>query len=274
MTGLDTTVPHSARRYNYWLGGKDNFEADRHSGDAIAERWPDIITAARENRLFLRRSVRYAVRHVGVRQFLDIGTGLPTADNTHQVAQAIDPFCRILYVDNDPLVLTHARALLTSTPEGGCAYLEGDVRVPEKILEDPALQETLDLSQPVVLMLVAVMHFVSDADDPYRVVATLLDALPSGSLLVLSHASYDLIPAEQAARLIEEDYPGKEGFHSRTRAEVSAFFEGLRLLGQPGPAGGGSRRPGLISEWRRGPEDGQVPPRSAVSTWGGVGRKP
>ncbi|MFI5893794.1 SAM-dependent methyltransferase [Actinoplanes sp. NPDC051513] len=274
VPALDTSVPHSARRYNYWLGGKDNFEADRASGDAIAERWPDIVTAVRENRRFLRRAVRYAVQRVGVRQFLDIGTGLPTADNTHDVAQAIDPSCRIVYVDNDPLVLTHARALLTSTPQGCCAYLDGDVREPEKILDNPVLRETFHLGQPVALMLAAVMHFVPEADDPYRLVATLLDALPSGSLLVLSHGSHDLIPAEQAARLIEEEYPGKDGFYARTRAEVSAFFEGVHLIGQPERAGGGSRRPGLISEWRRSPEDGQAPPRSAVSTWGGMGRKP
>ncbi|MFC7279631.1 SAM-dependent methyltransferase [Paractinoplanes rhizophilus] len=271
---LDTSVPHPARRYNYWLGGKDNFEADRASGDAIAQRWPDIVTAVRENRLFLRRAVRYAVQRVGVRQFLDIGTGLPTADNTHEVAQAIDPSCRIVYVDNDPLVLTHARALLTSTPQGRCAYLEGDVREPETILGNPVLRETLDLGQPVALMLVAVMHFVSEADDPFRAVATLLDGLPSGSLLVLSHGSYDLIPVECAVRLIHDDYPGKDGFYARTRAEVSAFFDGLDLLGESQPGGGRSRRPGLISEWRRSPQYGSAPLRSAVSTWGGLGRKP
>lgn len=269
---LDTSVAHSARRYNYWLGGKDHFAADRASGDAIAQRWPDIVTAARENRKFLQRAVRYTVAQVGVRQFLDIGTGLPTANNTHEVAQAVDPTCRILYVDNDPLVLTHARALLTSTPQGHCAYLHGDVRQPEKILTDDTLRQTLDLDKPVALMLVAVMHFIAEADDPYRLVRALLDALPAGSLLVLSHGSLDLIPADQAARLAGDDYPGKDDFHARTHAQVSAFFTGLHLLGQPAPADGSPPRPGLISEWHRHPE--QAPPGSAVSTWGGIGRKP
>jgi hypothetical protein len=268
---LDTSVAHPARRYDYWLGGKDNFEADRESGDAIAERWPDIVVAVRENRLFLQRAVRYAVEQAGVRQFLDIGTGLPTANNTHQVAQAIDPSCRIVYVDNDPLVLVHARALLTSTPEGRCACLDADLREPETILRHDELRETLDLTKPVALMLVAVGHFLSEDDDPYRIVGTLLDGLPAGSLLVLSHGSYDLIPAENVERLTGEKYPGKDGFYGRSRAEVAAFFGGLDLLGSSEVSEAGTAQPVLISEWCRGP--GQVPHGSAVSTWGGMGRK-
>jgi hypothetical protein len=271
---LDTTVAHPARRYDYWLGGKDNFEADRLSGDAIKKIFPDIVTAVRENRLFLHRAVRYAVDRMGVRQFLDIGTGLPTADNTHEVAQAADPSSRIVYVDNDPLVLVHARALLTSTPEGRTEYIDADLCDPEKILRGPSLRETLDLTQPVALMLVAVLHFLSETDDPYRVVATLLDAVPSGSLLVLSHASYDLLPTDAATRLTHENYPGKEGFYPRTRAEVNGFFAGLELLGEPEPEDQSGPRIGLISEWCRGPEHGQAPPGSAVSMWGGMGRKP
>ena len=268
---LDTSVAHPARRYDYWLGGKDNFAADRESGDAIAERWPDIVVAVRENRRFLQRAVRYVVEQAGVRQFLDIGTGLPTANNTHQVAQAVDPSCRIVYVDNDALVLAHARALLTGTPEGRCAYLDADVRQPEKILRHDDLRRTLDLNQPVALMLVAVAHFLSEADDPYQIVGTLLDALPAGSLLVLSHGSHDLIPAENLTRLTREDYPGKDGFYPGTRAEVAAFFDGLDLLGSTEPDAGGTPQPVLISEWCRDP--GQAPPGSAVSTWGGVGRE-
>ncbi|MFG1602810.1 SAM-dependent methyltransferase [Actinoplanes sp. NPDC049265] len=268
---IDTSVAHPARRYDYWLGGKDNFAADRESGDAILQRWPDIVVAVRENRGFLQRAVRYAVEEAGVRQFLDIGTGLPTANNTHEVAQAIDPSCRIVYVDNDALVLTHARALLTSTPQGRCAYLDADLREPEKILHHDVLHQTLDLTQPVALMLVAVAHFLSDADEPYRVVGTLLDALPAGSLLVLSHASYDLIPTENVKRLTGEDYPGKDGFYPRNHEEVAAFFDGLDLLGTSEPNQPASPRPVLISEWRR--EPGQAPSGSAVSTWGGVGRK-
>ena len=268
---IDTSVAHPARRYDYWLGGKDNFQADRESAEAIAARWPDIVTAVRENRLFLQRAVRYAVEHAGERQFLDIGTGLPTADNTHEVAQAVDPSCRIVYVDNDALVLVHARALLTSTPEGRCAYLDADVREPETILRHDGLRETLDLTEPVALMLVAVAHFLSEDDDPYRLVSTLLDGLPAGSLLVLSHASYDLIPAENVTRLTGEDYPGKGGFYARSRAEVAAFFAGLDLLGSSEVSEAGTAQPVLISEWCRDP--GQPPPGSAVSTWGGVGRK-
>ena len=271
---LDTTVAHPARRYDYWLGGKDNFEADRDSGDAIKRIYPDILTAVRENRLFLRRAVRYAVERVGVRQFLDIGTGLPTANNTHEVAQAADRSSRIVYVDNDPLVLVHARALLTSTREGRTEYIGADLREPEQILRDPRLRKTLDLTQPVALMLAAVLHFLSETDDPYRVVGTLLDALPAGSLLVLSHASYDLLADDTARRLTHDDYPGKEGFVARTRAQVNGFFAGLELLGESVPEEGSSPRIGLISEWCRGPQDGQAPPGSAVSTWGGMGRKP
>jgi len=159
-------------------------------------------------------------------------------------------------------------------PAGRTEYIDADIRDPEEILGDPGLRETLDLTQPVALMLAAVLHFLSETDDPYRVVATLLDALPSGSLLVLSHASYDLLPEDTARRLTHDDYLGKEGFFARTRAEVNGFFAGLELLGEPVPEDGSSPRIGLISEWCRGPEDGQTPPGSAVSTWGGMGRKP
>jgi hypothetical protein len=151
--GIDTSVPHSARRYDYWLGGKDNFAADRASGDAIEAIYPHVRTSARQNRAFLGRAVRYAVDNLGLRQFLDIGTGLPTADNTHEVAQRIAPDARIVYVDNDPLVLVHARALLTSTPEGATAYLDADLRHPETIIGNKNLTATLDLNQPIVLIL-------------------------------------------------------------------------------------------------------------------------
>ena len=179
---IDTTVPHPARRYNYWLGGKDNFQADRESGDAMAAAFPTIRTSALENRRFLQRAVGYLAREAGIRQFLDIGTGIPTANNTHEVAQAVAPESRVVYVDNDPIVLAHARALLTSSPEGATAYIDADLRDPEKILAHPELQRTIDLSQPVGLMLVAVLHFVPDGDDPYALVRRLLDALPAGQL--------------------------------------------------------------------------------------------
>ncbi|GAA2553953.1 hypothetical protein GCM10010435_25450 [Winogradskya consettensis] len=180
MESIDTSTAHPARRYNYWLGGKDNFAADRASGDAIAAAFPTTRMAVIENRQFLSRAVTHLTRDAGIRQFLDIGTGLPSADNTHEVAQAIAPDARIVYVDNDPLVLTHARALLTGTPAGATAYLHADLREPERILADPQLAEVLDLTQPVALMLVAVLHFVAESDDPYAKVAHLLDALPTG----------------------------------------------------------------------------------------------
>src|SRR5690242_4503822 len=176
---VDETRVHSARRYNYWLGGKDNFAVDRESGDQIAAVFPTIRVTARENRGFLRRAVTHLAAEAGVRQFLDIGTGLPTADNTHEVAQRVAPSSRVVYVDNDPMVLVHARALLTSTPEGRTHYLEADLRTPGKILADPEVLDVLDLDQPVALMLVAVLHFVRDDAEAREIVRTLVDALPS-----------------------------------------------------------------------------------------------
>jgi len=180
---LDTTVAPPARRYNYWIGGKDHFAADRESGEAILAAFPAARAAALENRAFLRRAVTYLTAEAGVRQFLDIGTGIPAPDNTHEVAQAIAPESRVVYVDNDPIVLTHARALLSSSPQGATAYLEEDLHDFPKILEHPEVTGTLDLTQPVALLLVAVLHFVHDEDDPYEMVAGLLDGLPVGSYL-------------------------------------------------------------------------------------------
>lgn len=261
---INVRVPHPARRYDYWLGGKDNFEADRKSGDAIAEIWPAIRTAARENRFFLQRAVRYAAGRCGIRQFLDIGTGLPTANNTHEVAQAIDPTCRVVYVDNDPLVLAHARALLTSAPEGKTAYVDADVRHPHQIFNDDDLWKTLKLDEPIALMLVAVMHFIPDSDNPHDLVDTYKDLLPAGSLLVLSHGSYDLMEPRTADLLRSNEFAGD--FHGRTRQEVERFFNGLTLLGDRD-----GQRIGLISEWQRTPGD-DIPDPGTVSFWGGVGR--
>ena len=185
-TEIDTSRPHPARIYDYFLGGKDNFAADREVAEKVLASWPAIRIGAREN----RRSwpgVRYLAGEAGIRQFLDIGTGLPTADNVHEVAQAVAPSARVVYVDNDPLVLAHARALLTSSPEGRTAYIHADLRDPAAILRDPATRDVLDFSQPVALMLVAVLHFLPDEDKPAEIVATLLDALPPGSYLVASH---------------------------------------------------------------------------------------
>jgi S-adenosyl methyltransferase len=274
LARLDASVPHPARRYDYWLGGKDNFAADRESGDQIAKRWPHIVTAARENRAFLQRAVDYCARHHGIRQFLDIGTGLPTADNTHEVAQRVDPASRIVYVDNDPLVLVHARALLTSTAEGKTAYLDADLRDPHTILKEVIEGGIVDLSQPVALLLVAVLHFLPDAADPYGIVTILKDALAPGSLLVLSHGSYDLVPVENVRQLTGDRYPGDNQFHARTRAQVTQFSAGFDLV-EPGPDGTQRQRPevAVVSEWGR-PAGGQRPPPHEVSMFGGVARKP
>ena len=202
---IDTSVAHPARRYDYWLGGKDNFAADRESGDAVEAQFPTIRLGVRENRWFLCRAVDFAARRAGIRQFLDIGTGIPTSPNTHQIAQEADPAARIVYVDNDPLVLTHARALMTGTPQGATTYIEADLREPGRLLAHPEVLTTLDFSKPVALLLLAVLHFVRDAEDPRAIIDTLIDTLPDGSLVVASHATLEHLPPEQAEALIKAD---------------------------------------------------------------------
>jgi S-adenosyl methyltransferase len=186
-TGLDTTVSHSARIWNYWLGGKDNFAVDREAGDRVAAMLPIIVAQARADRAFLGRAVRYLAGQEGIRQFLDIGTGLPTADNTHQVAQQVASDARIVYADNDPLVLSHARALLTSSPEGVCDYIDADLHEPDKILSEAA--RTLDFTQPVALMLLGVLHHISDTGQAYSIVGRLIAALAPGSFLAINHST-------------------------------------------------------------------------------------
>jgi S-adenosyl methyltransferase len=261
---FDTTVAHSARRYNYWLDGKDNFTADRVSGDAIAAAFPSIRLAVRENRAFLKRTIEYLAREVGIRQFLDIGTGLPTADNTHEVAQAVASDARIVYVDNDPIVLTHARALLTSSPDGATAYLDADIRDPERILNDPLLPRTLDLSQPVGLVLLAILHFIDDSEDPHAIVTRLVEAMPSGSYLVMSHATYDPMPPAIVTQLKAVIARTGEKGGPRDRDQFARFFTGLELV-----------EPGIvpIGDWR--PEPGTATPDPAdVGVYGAVARIP
>jgi hypothetical protein len=252
---IDTSVAHPARRYNYWLGGKDNFQADRESGDAMAARFPTIRTSALENRRFLQRAVRHLAREAGIRQFLDIGTGIPTADNTHEVAQAVAPESRVVYVDNDPIVLAHARALLTSSPEGATAYIDADLREPEKILRHPDLLRTIDLSRPVGLMLVAILHFVTPGEDPYAIVNTLLDAVPSGSYLAISHLASDIMADEMSALYDRISERTKETFVLRSRAEVSRFFDDLDLV-DPGVV--------LVNEWHTDSGKVDLPVYAAV----------
>ena len=235
---VDTTVAHSARRYDYWLGGKDNFAADRESGDTIAAAFPTVRIAVIENRRFLRRAVAFLAEDAGIRQFLDIGTGIPTSPNVHEIAQRIAPESRVVYVDNDPIVLAHARALLTSSPQGATAYIDADLREPEKIINDGALRDTLDFSQPVALMLGAILHFIPDEDDPYGIVSRLVENLPEGSYLVVSHATNDFLTPQEVAEIVS----GQWGpFFARSEAEFARFVEGFELA-----------RPGItsVAEWR------------------------
>src|SRR5215467_1414041 len=233
--------PHAARVYDFYLGGKDHFAADRETAQALMKIVPTIRAAARENRAFLGRAVRYLVAEAGIRQFLDIGTGLPSASNVHEVAQDVEPSCRIVYVDNDPLVLAHARALLTSSAEGKTAYIEADLRDPEKILQHPVTRQTLDFTKPVALMLVAVLHFLRDADGPRQIVETLLGALPSGSYLVASHVTNEHDPdtLAGAGRAYQE-----RGLIGQIRASdefADLVFRGLEMV-DPGVC--------MVSEWR------------------------
>ena len=261
---INMAKPHAARVYDFYLGGKDHFAADRETGQALMRVVPTIRAAARENRAFLGRAVRFLVAEAGIRQFLDIGTGLPSANNVHEVAQGLVPSCRVVYVDNDPIVLAHARALLTSSPEGKTAYIQADLREPGKILGDPVTRQTLDFTQPIGLMLVAVLHFVPDAEQPRRIVDTLLGALPSGSYLAATHvtAEHDPDTLAGAGRAYRER--GLTG-QIRTADEFAEVaFRGLEMV-DPGLT--------LVSEWRpRGA--GPRPMASEVNTYGGVARKP
>jgi S-adenosyl methyltransferase len=262
-TGIDTSRPHPARTYDYFLGGKNNFAADREVADKVIAGWPGILIGVRENRKFLARAVRYLTGEAGVRQFLDIGTGLPTANNTHEVAQAVAPAARIVYVDNDPLVLAHARALLTSSPEGRTAYIHADLRDPAAILNDPVTREVLDFSQPIALMLVAILHMIPDQEQPAEIVSTLLKALPPGSYIVASHITAEHNEGAAAAEnRFQEARMSAQWRDSDVFARLA--FDGLELV-PPGVV--------LTSEWRN---DDPAPRPSAaeISAYGGVARKP
>ncbi len=258
---IDTSKPHPARMYNYWLGGKDHFAADRAVADAVEADWPAVRTGARENRAFLARAVRYLAVEAGVRQFLDLGSGLPTKNNVHEVAQAAAPSSRVVYIDNDPLVLAHARALLTSAPEGRTAYIQADARDPESIMSSPVIRDVLDFSQPIALMLVAVLHFIPDEDKPTEILASLLDALPRGSYLVASHFTTEHDPERFATGLA---YASRVRTQPRDSGDFARLaFAGLELV-PPGVV--------LVSEWR--PDSGSLRPTPAeVSCYGGVARK-
>ncbi|GAA4608092.1 hypothetical protein BJY16_006665 [Actinoplanes octamycinicus] len=263
---LNTDRPHPARVYDYLLGGKDNFAADREAAQRGLQANPDSRIPPRENRLFLRRAVRFLAEQ-GIDQFLDIGTGIPSAPNVHHVAQSVNPRARIVYVDNDPIVLTHARALLTSHPDGKTDYLDADLRDVDTILDAVKASGTLDLDRPVGLLLIAILHFVGDEHDPWTIVDRLLAALPSGSYLALSHLTGDFRP--EAWAQVAEIYR-KQGvtMQVRSRAGIERFFTGLELVD-----------PGLqvVPAWRPelGEPTGEAPPEDArVSVYGGVARKP
>jgi hypothetical protein len=260
---IDTSRAHPARIYDYALGGKSNFAADREVGDKVFASWPGARTAARENRAFLGRAVRYLVSEAGVSQFLDIGTGLPTANSVHEVAQRIRPSARVVYVDNDPLVLTHARALLTSHADGRTAYIQADLRNPADILANPVVRDVLDFTKPVALMLVAILHFINDDDNPAEIVGALLNALPAGSYLVASHLTGEHDPAAQTST--ERAYRGASMPARWRNSDVFAeiAFAGLELM-PPGVV--------LVSEWRR-EGSGPRPAAREVNFYGGVARK-
>jgi O-methyltransferase involved in polyketide biosynthesis len=254
---LDTSVPHSARLWNYLLGGKDNFAADREAAEQVLAFLPELVQSARFNRHFLGRAVRFLVSEAGIRQFLDIGTGLPTADNTHEVAQAVAPESRIVYVDNDPMVLAHARALLVGTAEGATDYIDADIKDPAAILDKAA--QTLDFSRPVAVMLLGILNFVTDDEQAQRVVATLSDAVVPGSYLVISHPTREVSPEAVDRAVAMWNDGGSAPMTTRDPAELERFFEGWTLL-----------EPGLVtcSRWR--PDGNDTTP---ASEYAGVGRK-
>ena len=263
MTGklpeLDTTVPHSARVWNYWLGGTDNYPADQLVGDQVMAMFPDIIRLARADRAFLGRAVKYLVAGAGIRQFLDIGTGLPTAGNTHQVAQAIAAESRVVYVDNDPLVLVHARSLLTSTPEGACDYIDADLRDTGRILDRAA--GTLDFTRPVALMMLGILGQIPDSDHPGSVIGQLMSVMPSGSYLALSDGTDTNGAFTEAVRHYNEN--SANTYHPRSPEQITAFFAGLELV-----------EPKVVelSRWR--PDGTIIHDIGEVPGMCGIGRKP
>jgi len=261
---IDTSRPHPARMYDYYIGGKNHFAADRAVADRALTSWPAGRIGLRENRRFLGRVVRYLAAEAGIRQFLDIGSGLPTTSNVHEIAQAVDPRSRVVYVDNDSMVLAHARALLASAPGGRTAYIQADLKSPFDILSSPVTRSVLDFTKPVALMLVAVLHFLQEEDKPEAVLSTLLDALPSGSYLAASHITTEHDPVgvgggQRAYR--EAGIP----MHTRDADEFASLaFSGLELV-PPGVV--------LVSEWRPD-SDAPRPNPAEVSCYGGVARKP
>jgi O-methyltransferase involved in polyketide biosynthesis len=244
-TGIDSTVPHSARIWNYWLGGKDNYAVDRLAGEQTIAVLPEIVDIARASRGFLTRAVRYLAADAGIRQFLDVGTGLPTADNTHEVAQRVAPDARVVYVDNDPLVLTHARALLTGSAEGATDYIEADARDVDTILHGAAA--TLDFTRPVAITMLGILPFIGDDDEARGVVRRLLAGVPAGSYLAITHSTSEASGERVTEAVRQWNAVAPTPYTLRSPAQIAAFFEGLELI-----------EPGLVPcpRWRPDPDDG------------------
>jgi len=257
---IDTTVSHSARIWDYWLGGQDNYPVDREVGDRIAEMLPNIVTQARADRMFLGRAVRYLAGDAGIRQFLDIGAGLPTVDNTHEVAQRVAPECRVVYVDNDPLVLVHARALLTSTREGVTDYIHADMYEPADIIAGAA--RTLDLTEPVAITMLGVLWHVLDDDEAYSIIGRLLDPLAPGSYLAIAHPTLEVTGEKMAEAIRYWNQYGKPPGRHRTPPQLARFFDRLELV-----------EPGIVSCTRWRPEATPFGEPEEIDQFVGVGRK-
>jgi S-adenosyl methyltransferase len=257
---FDTSTAHIARVYDYWLGGKDNYAADRAVGDQVRQAYPNIAHSVRANRAFLARAVSYLVSEAGVRQFLDIGTGIPSANNTHEVAQAAAPESRVVYVDNDPVVLVHARALLSSDPAGVTDYIDADLRDTAAVLSRAG--RTLDLAEPVAVMLLGILHMIPDADDPAAIVTALMGATASGSFLTISHPASDIDAAAGAEASRRYNAQAAESATFRSHAQVLGLFDGLDLV-----------PPGLVPvpQWRPRSE---IEAKTPSNLWGAMGRKP
>ena len=263
---IDTTRPHPARIYDYYLGGKDNFAADRETAKLAAKACPAMRISVRENRAFLARAVRYLAAEKGIDQFLDIGSGLPSVGNVHEVAQSVIPSARVVCVDNDPIVHVHGRALLTSSPEGECAYIQADLRRPEEILDHPVVRQTLDFHRPIALMLVAVVHFLMPEDDPEDIIKVLVDALPPGSYVIASHGSTEYGTRKEGDAVLGPFRSAGVRIQPRdARDFADLVFAGLELV-SPGVV--------LISEWRPDPDAALRPSAREVGCNGGIARKP
>ena len=261
---VDTGSAHSARIYDYIIGGADHYPADREAGDAMVREWPALPVHMRANRDFMNRAVRHLAEKAGIRQFLDIGTGIPTSPNIHEIAQSVSPDARVVYVDNDPLVLRLSRGLLNSTPEGRTSYIEADMRDPASILEAPELRATLDLTRPVALLVIAIVHFMTDEDDAVGIVRRLLDPLPSGSHLAMSIGTAEFAP-DEVGRVAGEYAARGMPMRLRTVAEAAEFFTGLEIV-----------EPGIVQvhKWHPDGSDTEVIRDADIAMYGVVGRKP